>query len=221
MNQFGSLSTEQFRKRIDDLNARELVISGISAAREQVEYARALAVSKRAEILLGKNSGQEHQVKAEMHFRKRTSQLRNTKQQMARFIQSIDETQKKHFEEFIKRDGMNEYMAYARKAITIRLLNTDISPEDAAKAVKHLDSTLQDVKGLTSLKKIDAYLQGHLDELIAKKMGNPSANPLCVFLLLITSILVVLILIAALICALTFGLACEGLLDQLIEDACD
>jgi signal recognition particle GTPase len=221
MNRFGCASTEQFWKRIDNLNARELVISSISAAREQVEYARALAISKRAEILVGKNAGQEYQMTAEMHFRKRTSQLRNTKQQMAQFIESLDETLKQQLEEFINRNGINEYMAYAKQAVTLRLLNTDISPEDATKAVKQLDSTVQTIRGLTSLKKIEGYLQRHLDELIKKKMGNPSANPLCVFLLLITSILVILIIIAALICALTFGLACEGLLDQLIDDACN
>jgi hypothetical protein len=69
--------------------------------------------------------------------------------------------------------------------------------------MKSLDATLGKIARLSLFDELNQYLDGHLDELIAKKFGNRSASHgLCILILIITSIFAVLVLIAALICAL-------------------
>lgn len=221
MDNCKSFAREQFLKYVDEVNARELVISTISAARAEVEYARALSASRRAVILLDKrNAGRIYELDAETHYQKRNSQLRYVKHLFAKLLEDINERQEKRCSEFLSRGGLNEVTTYARKTIILRLLNSNIQPADARKALKQLDTTLEKLKGLTSLKEIDNYLQPHLDELIEKKMGNPNPNGLCVLLLIFSSLFMVLVIIAVLICALSFGLVCEGILDQMIDQAC-
>lgn len=217
-----SITREQFLKRAEEANARELVLSAISAAKEHVHYARALSAARRAVVLLGKrNAGQIHELDAKMHYQNRNSQLRYVKHLFARLLEDIDENQKKRCAEFLRRGGLNKVTAYARQTIILRLLNSDIRPPGARRALKQLDTTLEELNSLTSLKAIDNYLQRYLDELIKKKMGNPDlAAGWCVLLLVITSLLAILVLIAVLICIFTLGLACEGILNQLINQAC-
>ena len=103
----------------------------------------------------------------------------------------------------------------------VALLDADLSPEDARKTLKSAESTLKTISRLRSFDKLDQYMTGHLDELISKRLGNPSATQgLCILILVITSILAALVVISALICALTLGLACEGLLQRLADQAC-
>lgn len=217
-----SVAGEQFLQRVDEANARELVFSAISAAKEQVQYARALNAARRAVILLRKrNAGRIHELEAKMHYQNRNSQLRYVKHSFAKLLKDINENQEKRCAEFFSRGGLNEVAAYARQTVILRLLNSDIKPAEARRALRELDTTLGKLKGLTSLTEIDNYLQQHLDELIEKKMGNPGLfRGLCVFLLVLTSLFAILVLIAALICAFTFGLVCEGLLDRLIDQSC-
>ena len=81
---------------------------------------------------------------------------------------------------------------------------------------------------------MDASERKHLEEFLgaglnylgsharhrAKKMGNTEGlQGLCILLLILTSIFVVLVIIASLICALKFGTGCDGILDQLINQA--
>lgn len=216
-----SLATEQFLKRVDEAKARDLVFTAISAAKEQVQYAQALNAAQRAVILLRRrNAGRIHELNAKMHYQNRNSQLRYVKHSFTRLLKDINESQKKRCAEFLTRGGLNEVAAHARQTIILHLLNSDIKPAEARRARKQLDTTLEKLKGLRSLKEIENYLQQHLDELIKKKMGNPNPNGLCVLLLVFSSLFVILVIIAALICAFTLGLACEGILDQLIEQAC-
>ena len=209
-----------FLELAEKASAGELVMSAVSAAKAQVEYSRELSTSKRAEILLGEKAGQEDYVKAEMQYRQRNSQLQSIKQRLTHLTDRLDDSQKRRVEEFIKRGGFKDYAVYARQTTVLRLVNLNITPEDTAKAIRQLDGSLEKIKNLTSLKATNAYVQEHIDDILAKKMGNPNANPFCVLGLIITSLFVILVIIAALICALTLGLACEGIMDQLIDNVC-
>lgn len=220
MDKSPCIAKEQFWKRVDQVNARELVTSITNAVKEQVGYSRALNTARRTTILLGRGTAKEFQFKAEMHYRKRNSQLRYTKHWLAKLVESIDEKREKHFAEFLSRGGFKEFTAYARQTTILRMLNSEVPPEDARKAVKQLDSTLEKIEGLKSLKEIHNYTQRHLDELIGKKMGNPNPDGWCLLLLIFSSIFAILVVIAALICAFTFGFACEDILDQMIDQAC-
>jgi hypothetical protein len=56
------------------------------------------------------------------------------------------------------------------------LLDADLSPEDARKTLKSAEDTLKTISRLRSFDKLDQYMTGHLDELISKRLGNPSAT---------------------------------------------
>jgi hypothetical protein len=210
-----------FWKLVDEVRAGALVRSAIAAAKSQVEYSRAHNASKRSEVLLGKNAGREHEYRAELHFHKRLAQLRDVKQSFAEFVGSLDKNQKKKISDSLRAGRLKELADNARRIAVLSLLDADLSPEDAQKALKSLNSTLETIEGLTTFDKLTGYLNRHLDELIGKQIGNPSASQgLCLLILVITSLYAVLIIIAVLICALTLGFGCEGVLQRLLDQAC-
>jgi len=211
---------EQLWRRVDSIDARGAVASIVSAGRAQGEYLRASNASKRARILVGKSAGQEYQLRAETEYRKRNEQLRYAKQQVAQLIESATERQKKHFEEFLGRDGLREFAGYTRQTAVVRLLDADISADEAQRAVTQLDSTLKTLEGLKSLDDASGYLQRHLDELIEKKAGNPDPNPWCMLMLILTSMIAIVIMIAVIICVFTFGFACDEILDAMLLEIC-
>ena len=216
-----SISRELFYKRGYDIEAQELVNSAINAAREQVQYAQALNASRVATILLEKrNAGRANELKAETHFRTRNSHLRSMGLHLASFIEGIDEKRGQAVTEFLKSEGLVELAAHGRRKVVLRLMDSDIEPKEARRARAQLDAMSETVRTLTSINEINGYLRQRIDEMTEKKMGNPDPNPWCVLGLLLTSMYIMLIIIAALICALTFGLACEGILDQMLEQAC-
>jgi hypothetical protein len=206
---------------MDEIDAWGLVQSAIGAARAQVDYSRAQNAVRRSEVLLGKHAGREHVYRAELYFSSRRDHLRAVKQSYTQFIAGLDKNQKKQISDFLRAGGFKELTETASRTVTLGLLEADLSPEEAGKAAKALDGTLKTVARLTTFDKLDQYMNGHLDELINKRFGNPSATQgLCILILIITSIFAVLVLITALICALTLGLACQGLLQRLIDQAC-
>ena len=216
-----SISRELFYKRVYDIEAQELVNAAINAAREQVQYARAINASRVATILLEKrNAGRMHELKAETHYRTRNSHLRSMGLHLTRFIEGIEDKRQKTVTEFLKSEGVVELAAYGRRKVVLRLMDSDIDPTEARRALKQLDAMSETARTLTSIKEIEGYLKQRIDEMTEKKMGNPDPNPWCVLGLLFTSMYIVLIIIAALICALTFGFVCEGVLDQMVEQAC-
>jgi signal recognition particle GTPase len=206
---------------LEEINARALVSSAVGAARAQVDYSRAQNAARRSEALLGKNAGREHEYRAESYFHSRREQLQEVKQSYTQFIARLDKSQRKQISDFLRGGGLKELTADAKRMVTIGLLEADLSPEDARQTIKSLDGRLNTIAKLSSFEKLDAYMHQHIDELISKRFGNPSATQgLCVLILVITSVFAVLVLIAALICALTLGLGCRGLLQRLIDQAC-
>jgi len=206
---------------IDEIGARALVATTVAAARAQVDYSRAQTAARRCDALLGKNAGREHEYRAELCFEGRRQRLQAVKRAYMQFVGGLDEDQRKRVNEFLRAGGLKDVAANARRRVVVHLLDSDLAPEVARDTVKTLDGRLDAIAKLTTFDKLNAYASNHIDELIAKKFGNPSAlYGLCVLILIITSVFAVIVLVAAIICALTFGLACEGLLERLLEDAC-
>lgn len=222
MKNFTSVAEEQFFKRIEEAKARELVISTINAAKEQVEYARALTTTKRAGILLGDlKAGQIYELEAETHFHKRNSQLKYMKRFFTRLLDDINENQKKHCIEFLERDGITRVTAYARKTAILRFLDSDVGPEEAKKVITQLDTTIKSLEELKTLEDINSFVQRHLDELIEKKYGNPTiASGLCLLILILSSMYALILAVVIIICVFTFGLACDKILDQFLDQIC-
>jgi signal recognition particle GTPase len=213
-------SRATFWKRVDDAKARDLVESAVKAAHAQVETQRAVNAAQRAAILLGAGADAPYHKQAASHYETRNAELRKNKEALARFVKSAGDSGERNFARFVEKGSMKEFAKNARKSVIDKLLHSDISPDEARNAVKTLDERLSQVQEMKSFADLTSYLDHHLDELLASKMPDQDPNGLCVFVLLITSLLVVLILVAILICVLTLGFDCSGVLNQLIDQAC-
>lgn len=222
---------EEFWKRVDEIQARDLMDSIIKAGRANLEYSHSLAESERAVILLGIDAGKEQRSRAEEHFRKRTEELRNAKTALARLVSKIDKDGQTRFNEFLSDRGVASLKAEARSFVVKRLImETSIMPDDAKGAMKKLDKNLESIGLLRSFEDVTQFLDQHLDALIEKKFGNPGiSRGICILILVLTSMYMVLIIFAilvlVLVCILTLGFACDKLnlqdiLDGMIDNIC-
>jgi len=212
--------TPEFWRRVEEAHGGAIAMGVVAAARAHVEYSRAMAAKGRAEALLGSGAGREYEHRAEMYHAARTSQLRAVRVALPQLFDRMDAGQRKHVDEFLG-DGLKGLVSHARHRAVEALLHSELTPNDAREGIQRLDDALSAIAKLTTLKDLSTYLNQRLDELIAKKMGNTDGlQGLCILLLILTSIFVVLVIIAALICALTFGTGCDGILDQLVNQAC-
>lgn len=216
----GPSSRAGFWQRVDSAKARNLVESAIKAARAEVRAQRAVNSSQRAAILLGSGADTQYHKEAVTHYEVRTTELRKSKDALSRFVKTAGDSGERHFSTFLQKGGMKEFTAGARKHVIESLLHSDISPDEARSAVKALDDRLEKIGSLKSFADATSYLDHHLDELIERKMPAEDPNGLCVLILLISSVLVVLALIAAIICIFTLGLGCQNILNQMIAQAC-
>lgn len=209
-----------FWKQVDAVQGRDLVASAIAAARAQIESQRAMNMSQRAAVLLGPSAVQEHVKRAEERFQARTAALEKTKQALAQFVKHAGSSGERRFADFMHKGGLKELAAHARESSLHALLNSDVSPQEAQSAVKALDDRLAAIQQLSSFRDAVSRLDQHLDDLITRKMPADDPNGLCVLILLITSIFMVLLIVALLICIFSLGFACKGVLDNLLAQAC-
>jgi hypothetical protein len=222
---------KDFWKRVDEIHAGELVKSLIGAARAQVAYSGSLAESERSVIFQGSEAGKGHRRRAEEHFQKRTEELVKAKTALARFESKIDEKGRKDFKEFLSSRGTGSIKADLREFAVMRLKESpNIMPKDAKMAMEKLNEGLDLIGRLGSFEDAVQLLNKRLDTSIEKKFGNPGlGRDLCILVLVLSSMYVVLIILAvivyALICAITLGLLCKQLdlqdiLDDMIDDIC-
>jgi hypothetical protein len=135
-------------------------------------------------------------------------------------IDRWEETQRTEIESFLRDGGLQRFVASARQLMVLQLLAADINADEAERALQSLDESTKTLGEITSVDDLRAYFVRHIDELLGKRLGNPSPNGFCILLLLLTSLYALFVVIAVIICIVTFGLVCEGVLEALIEDAC-
>lgn len=214
-------SAEEFWKQVEQAKASALAHSAVNAARAGVQAQREVNASKRAAALLGGEAGKEHMARAEKLYQTRTAQLQKTKQALAEFGRANGEAGETKFKEFLDKGGLKEALEHARQATIQGLLRSEISPEEAEKARKTLDERIEKVQGMKSFKELSGYLDHHLDELLEQKMSQEDPNPLCLFILLITSLYLILLILSILICVLLLGLVpCDQIFNQMLAQTC-
>ncbi|MHA2009152.1 MAG: hypothetical protein ACXABO_16260 [Promethearchaeota archaeon] len=214
------ISLNEFWEQADKLNLKRFISSILDAAKSQIAHSKALNLSRKAKILLRNNSaGQKYDNEAEMHYRRRNTQLLNAKERLTNFMDNSDEELKNRFNEFIDQGHYEGFLTDNKQLTILRLLHSDcVSPEDSRNALEQLDQKFENLGKLKSLEDIHLYVGSHIDEIIEKRKGNDLPYGICIILLLVTSILILLIIVAAMICAFTFGLICD--LNLLIDNAC-
>jgi hypothetical protein len=216
----GGATKGGYWKEIDQAGARDLVQNAIKAARAEVQAQREVNASKRAEVLMGADAAKEHTARASTHYEARTAALRATKDSFAHFVRTGAESKNKRFAAFAGKGGLKELARQARQTSIQAMLNSDISPQEAQAAVKALDERLAKVQSLNSFQEASSYLDQHLDELIARKMPEEDPNGLCVLILILASIFVVFVIIAALVCIFGGSTCVNNVLNSMLAQAC-
>ncbi len=211
---------ESFWRRVDQAHARDVVASALSGARAQVGFSLAYHAAERAEILLGPNAGVVSRHEAEVHRTRRNGELRLVARHSAHLVESLDPTARSKLDSFFKEDAWAQYLADARRVGVEHLLQAAGPAEDTKNALRRLDAGLKQLGTLSSTKAVLGYLQSHVDDIVQGKAGNPNADGWCELILILSSVFAVLVVIAVLICVLTLGLGCSGILQQLINQAC-
>lgn len=211
----------QLLTRAREANAEALVSHGISAAASQVAYARALSSSRRAQALLGEGAGGERAWEAEQHFRARTASLQHLAEAVEELRRSAEPGQVSLANERIARGAVREFVADARHSVLSALLESDISADHARDALAALDQRSADLESIGSFEQLTQLLKTHVEDLGATPYGQAALDSgLCILILLLSSLLVVLALIAAIICIATLGFGCQDIFNQLVAQAC-
>lgn len=203
---------------------RNVLVDLGNVAREQQIYELAFTAARRSAVLLGTEvtGSTKHRI-AEMHFHRRQTALAVLKKSFTKMIESTD---RDLISKDFKKGLMEKFMQNARETVILNLIESSISVEEAEKVVEKIDTTVATFHRFTSLKDVGDYSLKHIDELMEKKMGNPSsaARDLCIFILAISSILALLYAAALFLCIFysMFGQEkkCELLLNHLIDYIC-
>jgi len=217
-------SRRDFWKRVDKIKAKALVESAVMAAREEVESQRAINTSKRATVLLGAGSEKEYLKQAEAHYQTRTGELRKAKQALVQFVKHVGNSADGRFTTFVRQGGLRELTTAARQSTVQALLNADLSPQDAQSAAKALEDRLSEIQGFSSFHELTTHLERHLDKLIERKMPDEDPDGFCLLILLLSSIYVVMLAIAFIICLYDWAAGqpyrCDGVLSELLSEFC-
>jgi hypothetical protein len=216
-----SRTHKQLWTQIDAAGARPVAVNLLDAARSQTAATRAFNAAQVARALLGsEDAGRGQHIKAEVRWERRSASLRRAGRALEDVIDHWEETQRTEVESFLRDGGLQAFSSSARQLMLLQLLEADITADEAERALQRLDESTKSLGEIASLDDLRAYFARHVDELLEKRLGNPSPNGLCLLLLVLTSLYALFVLIAVVICIVTFGLVCEGVLEALIESAC-
>jgi hypothetical protein len=101
------------------------------------------------------------------------------------------------------------------------MLGSGISAAHAQEALGVLMERTGQVEALGSVDELTRYLDAHVQRLADGPRATAELpSGLCLLILILTSVFVLLVLIAALVCAFSFGTNCDDILNQLIAQAC-
>ena len=213
---------EPFRTFASEAKAEALVFHGSNAAKSYVAYSRALSSSQRADALIGVGAGSERAWQAEQHYRAKTASLRHLAEAVEAFRESAEPSAVVRANERISQGAVRELVADAQHVVISALLESDISSDQAQEALAALNQRSEDVESAGSFEQLTELLRRHVDDLATRPYNYPAIDSNdCIFILLMNSMLLVLIIIAALICIFTgFTGGCETILRSLIIFFC-
>jgi hypothetical protein len=207
--------------RANEANALGLVVHATEAAKSHVAYSRALDGSRRAEVLIGEEAGKERAWIADHYFASRTASLRHLRQALEEFRASAEPARVARAGELIAQGAVGELAARARHMAVAALLDSDLSPAAALSAMTALDQRIEEIRSAASFEQLAQILARYVDGHIARTYEDAAQdNGLCELILILSSLLAVLIVLAAILCVFTLGFGCSDILNQLINQVC-
>ena len=158
---------------------------------------------------------------AQQHFRSRTASLKQLAGAVEDFRASTEPNLVSRADELIARGSVTELLASARHMAVAAVVESDVSADMAGEALAALDQRMEEIRSAASFGQLTELLTRYTEDHIARTYEQAAQeSAICMIILILSSLLAVLIIIAALICVLTLGFGCNGILDQLIAQAC-
>ncbi|HEX6857281.1 MAG TPA: hypothetical protein VF204_18450 [Streptosporangiaceae bacterium] len=206
---------------LGDERSGRLISHAVAAAGSQVAYTRAASAALRARVLIGDGAGRESDWAAGQHAAARAASLRQVSLALADFTAAATPDEISRADGFIAAGTVRDLTARARHLAIAALLGSDIPAAHAQEALGVLMERTGQVEALGSVDELTRYLDGHVQRLADGPRDTAELpSGLCLLILILTSLFVLLVVIAALVCAFSFGTNCDGILNQLIAQAC-
>ena len=206
---------------LGDERSRRLISHAVAAAGSQVAYTRAASAALRARVLIGGGAGRESDWAAEQHAAARAASLRQVSLALADFTAAASPDEISRADGFIAAGTVRDLTARARHQAIATMLDSGISAAHAEEALGVLMERTGQVEALGSVDELTRYLDGHVQRLADGPRATAELpSSLCLLILILTSLFVLLVVIAALVCAFSFGTNCDDILNQLIAQAC-
>lgn len=220
----GCSATPALADLIPDPDAVRLVRLSVSAVGAYVDARQALGRARRAELLLGKGAGRRDQQFAQLAGETSLGQFRQLQQALHRVIDGLDQPRREGLDASLAGQALRQSVAGVRTRAALTLVDSAASPAASRAAMEQLDEGLDRIGGLTTVDQVLAYLDERVNRLVDEReplrAADDGQSGLCVLILLLSSVLVVLALIAVLACL--FGLVCDpnAVLQEMIDNAC-
>jgi hypothetical protein len=207
-----------FWKQVEGIRATKLCVSAIESAGAQVKYLRAMTTpnSKLSTI------NQARMIK-----------LENLRTSAADFITNLNQEQKANANDMLKKGYIRKYQPIAIKFVTQQLKAARLQPAEAQRIQKDWEANFREITNIQTITEISRYVQKRTTQLKKMEMapailfvGKSSssttsdlAHAFCMILLLITSILLILMVLAIFL-SIFSRLTPNEILDAMLEEIC-
>ncbi|HEV8223376.1 MAG TPA: hypothetical protein VGQ05_24185 [Streptosporangiaceae bacterium] len=206
---------------LGDERSRRLISHAVAAAGSQVAHTRAASAALRARVLIGDGAGRESDWAAEQHAAARAASLRQVSLALADFTEATSPDEVSRADSFIAAGTVRDLTARARHLAIATMLDSGISAAHAQEALDVLLERTGQVETLGSVEELTRFLDAHVQRLADGPRATAELpSGLCLLILILTSVFVLLVVIAALVCAFSLGTNCDDILNQLIAQAC-
>jgi hypothetical protein len=194
----------------------------VGAAGAYVDARQALGRARRAELLLGDGAGLRDQQLAEALGETSIRQFGQLQTGLREVVEGLDQAGRAGLEASLA-DLAPAQAAAARRHAVLTLIDSGASAAVAGAALERLEAGLGRVAELTTVDQGLAYLDERLGRLAEEREPLRAVEDeelgLCVLILLLSSIYVLLVVVAVIVCSLA-GCDPGALLDEMIRDAC-
>ncbi len=156
------------------------------AVKLQIAHSRALNKAKKAEILFeNKNSGEEYELRAEMHLAQRNIHLFLAKCWLDELFENIDDKMRNRFKMVFETKKYQTGLLLVKKIALLHILHSNVPHENTLELKELLNTQLKELERISSLDDIYKYTQNQFDEFLEKNKGNPLSAADCLILIIL------------------------------------
>ncbi|MGY5881935.1 MAG: hypothetical protein RTV31_16935, partial [Candidatus Thorarchaeota archaeon] len=149
--------SEEWIRSLEAIKAKELVMSIIKMSRVQRKIIRLKMASKRADVLIGtKGAHPVFELQTQTHMKRFISSLNKQKMLFRKFFEGMRKYEEQ-WAEFIESEKFREHIEYIRDFMKLRMIYTDIQPQEAENLIQRFDDRTNEIAGLISMEMVEDF----------------------------------------------------------------